>query len=113
MALFAKTSTKTVASAVKAIKRPTGVLLLPVMSEKAVRLQKLGQYLFSVRSKISKIEAKKAIESTYGVRVIGVNSAKLPRKTVRRGRVSGQTRQRRHIIIRLAPGSSIELGKTV
>lgn len=84
---------------------------VPLVSEKSTRLQALGQYTFSVPLGVSKVTVKKVIESTYKVRVVGVNSTRLPRKTVRRGRSVGHTRVRRHLIVRLAPGQSLELTK--
>ncbi len=85
--------------------------LLPVVAEKAVRMQQLGQYTFKVKPNVTKIDVKKAVETIYGVRVLAVNSKKLPRKTVTRGRVSGQTRIRKYMIVRLAPGATLELTK--
>ncbi|MFA4818799.1 MAG: 50S ribosomal protein L23 [Patescibacteria group bacterium] len=113
MALFAKNSNKAATASYKTVQRAPETTLLPVMSEKAVRLQKLGQYMLAVKPGVSKIQVKKVIEAAYGVRVVGVNSAKLPRKNVRRGRTTGQTKVRRHMIVRLAAGQSIELSKTV
>lgn len=95
-----------------AIKHAPDVLLRPIVSEKASRLQSQGQYTFAVLPGVSKVEVKKAIEATYGVRVMGVNSLKLPRKTVRRGRTVGYTRERRHVVVRLAAGQSLNLGGT-
>jgi large subunit ribosomal protein L23 len=69
--------------------------------------------MFKVVGIVSKIEAKKAVESTFGVRVIGVNSLGLPGKVVRRGRQVGQRQSRRHLIVRVAKGESIDLGKTL
>ena len=92
---------------------PRGALLIPVVSEKATRLQQLGQYMFSLVGRVSKVQAKKAIESTFGVRVVGVNSLALPGKVVRRGREVGQRQARRHLVVKVAEGESIDLGKTL
>lgn len=88
------------------------ILLIPLVSEKASRLQPQGQYTFVVQPGVSKIEVKKAIESAYNVRVVGVNSVHLPRKSIQRGRVRGTTRIRRHMIVRLAPGESLNVAAT-
>lgn len=85
------------------------VLLWPIVSEKSSRLQSQGQYTFAAAPGISKVAVKKVIEANYGVHVLGVNSLRLPRKTVRRGKTSGRTRIRRHVIVRLAKGESITL----
>ena len=90
-----------------------GSVLVPVVSEKATSLQQLGQYMFKVVGRVSKIEAKKAIESAFGVRVLGVNSLGLPGKVVRRGRQIGQRQARRHLVVRVARGQAIDLGKSL
>lgn len=89
------------------------VILVPVVSEKATRLQQQGQYMFSVNGYTTKVDVKKAVESNWGVNVVGVNSVGLPGKVVRRGRQVGQRKARRHLIVRLAPGQSIDLNKTL
>jgi|GEM_PF-3174766 len=91
---------------------PIRVLMVPVVSEKSSRLQSQGQYTFAVQPGVGKIEVKKAIESAYGVHVVGVNSIKLPRKTVRRGKTSGRTKIRRHMVVRLKSGESLSLTST-
>lgn len=115
MAFLKKHSSKPESSAqpVRKLSHVPNVLLRPLVSEKANRLQALGQYTFMVAPDTSKIEVKKVIEATYGVRVVGVNSIRLPRKVIRRGRTSGQTRIRHHVVVRLAPGQSINLGGAV
>lgn len=95
---------------VRKITQAPHVMLVPVVSEKASLLQSQGQYTFAAALGVSKIEVKKAIEAGYNVHVVGVNSLRLPRKTVRRGRTQGRTRVRRHVIVRLAKGESITLG---
>lgn len=111
----AKTSSETVAPVRKTEGKTVAlsVPLLPLVSEKSSRLQSMGQYTFAVPIGVSKVTVKKAIEAAFGVRVIGVNSTRLPRKTVRRGRTVGHTRIRRHVVVRLAPGQSLELTKSV
>lgn len=117
MALFGKKEKSQRGAATKpkalSFKLPKDVNLVPVVSEKATRLQQSGQYMFSVSGYISKVEVKKAVESNWGVKVLGVNSAGLPGKVVRRGREVGQRKARRHLIVRLAPGESIDLNKTL
>lgn len=109
MALFKRSGTESVSATAMANSASVAhVYLVPVVSEKAARLKNLGQYTFAVKPGISKIEVKKTIEATYPVRVIGVNSVRLPRKTLRRGRTVGHTRIRCHMIVRLAPGQTID-----
>lgn len=93
--------------------KSTSVGLIPLVSEKSTRLNSLGQYTFIVNAKVSKIEVKKAIERAYGVRVVGVNSVRLPRKNVSRGRVHGTTKVRHHMVVRLAKGQTLQSTKAV
>ena len=109
MALLArKKSSSVVAATVKPQpKAHLGVALLPLVSEKSTRLQASGQYTFVVGPTVTKVELKKMIERTYNVRVVGVNSIRLPRKFVRRGKSQGYTRVRRHMVVRLGVGQSL------
>ncbi|MDP3986563.1 MAG: 50S ribosomal protein L23 [Candidatus Veblenbacteria bacterium] len=88
-----------------------GAALLPVATEKATRLQQSGQYTFAVRGQVTKLEIKRAVESVFGVRVLGVNSVSLPGKVVRRGRTAGRQRARRHLVVRLGAGQTIDLSR--
>ncbi|MBU1038801.1 50S ribosomal protein L23 [Patescibacteria group bacterium] len=113
MALLKKKPKIKTFSLPKKITKAPAVLLLPQVSEKATRLQSQGQYSFKVKPGVSKIVVKKAIESAHGVRVIAVNARNLPRKTVRRGRNIGQTRIRRIMTVRLAPGQTLQTTKSI
>ncbi len=118
MALFGKKNSKPSSGVMGkpknlSFKLKTGVALVPIVSEKSTRLQQSGQYMFKALGVISKIEVKKAIESAYGVRVLGVNSLGLPGKVVRRGRQVGKRKARRHLIVRLAPGETIDTAKVL
>jgi len=111
MAIFNKKTAENIVTKTNLKVKP--IELVPIVSEKSSRLQPMGQYSFEVARGVSKIEVKKFIEASYGVRVIGVNSVHLPGKIVRRGRSSGRTSVRRHIIVRLAKGQSLNLSSTV
>lgn len=87
------------------------VELVPQVSEKSSRLNSIGQYIFKVRPGISKTLVKKAIESRFGVKVVSVNSVKLPRKKIRRGRTIGQQKLRQHMIVSLAKGQNLDIAK--
>ena len=114
MAVFGKKPASVrVAKAPAQVVLGSGVRLTPVVSEKSERMRRHNQYAFSVRGSLSKVDVKKAVESTYGVRVVGVNSVALPRKTVRRGRSSGTTSVRRRFIVSLREGEIIDVTKAV
>lgn len=117
MAIFGKNKANkpTVAGKPKSLsfKLKPGVVAVPVVSEKASRLQAVGQYMFRINGQASKVEIKKAVESAWGVRVLGVNSVGLPGKVVRRGRQTGQRKARRHFIVRVARGETLDMSKSL
>ncbi len=84
-----------------------GVTLVPLVSEKSSRLQAQGQYTFATAPTATKVMVKKMVERAYNVHVVGVNSVRLPRKFVRRGRSQGTTKIRKHFVVRLKTGESI------
>jgi large subunit ribosomal protein L23 len=111
MALLKKTKNSAAPAAPTKRQAVPNIVLLPLVTEKSTRLQALGQYTFAVRPEVSKVEVKKAVETIYGVKVQGINSVRLPRKTVHRGRVTGRTVIRHHMIVRLAPGQTLDQTK--
>ena len=111
MALLKRNKNSAPAGAPTKRQSVSNVVLLPLVTEKSSRLQALGQYTFAVRPGVSKVEVKKAVETIYGVKVQGVNSVRLPRKTVHRGRITGQTAIRHHMIVRLGAGQSLDQTK--
>lgn len=92
----------------------TDIVSRPVLSEKANGLSdKLGKYVFRVNVKANKIEIKKAIEALYGVKVLEVNTLKMPAKARTRYTKKGVMRGRRSAykkaFVVLAEGSSIDI----
>ncbi len=93
----------------QAKKTLTQLIKHPIISEKATRLQSLGQYTFKVSFNTSKIVLKKEVENLYKVNVIKVTSVKLPKKIViNRGR-SGQRPIRKYMRVQLKSGQNINL----
>nr|YP_009413587.1 ribosomal protein L23 [Hemitomes congestum]ASN78930.1 ribosomal protein L23 [Hemitomes congestum] len=78
-----------------------------VFTEKANRLRKKNQYTFNVESGSTRTEIKHWIELFFGVRVISINSHRLPGKKRRVGRIIEHTMNCRRMIITLQPGYSI------
>jgi large subunit ribosomal protein L23 len=114
MAVFSKKTSGTKgAKAPAEVNFTHGARLVPLVSEKAERLRQKNQYAFASRNKLSKVEVKKAVETAFGVHVMGVNSVLLPRKTVRRGRATGTTKPRRRYIVRIKAGENIDVTKAI
>nr|YP_009630728.1 ribosomal protein L23 [Eriocaulon buergerianum]YP_009630750.1 ribosomal protein L23 [Eriocaulon buergerianum]YP_009701168.1 ribosomal protein L23 [Eriocaulon decemflorum]YP_009701191.1 ribosomal protein L23 [Eriocaulon decemflorum]YP_010290817.1 ribosomal protein L23 [Eriocaulon cinereum]YP_010290836.1 ribosomal protein L23 [Eriocaulon cinereum]YP_010293013.1 ribosomal protein L23 [Eriocaulon alpestre]YP_010293032.1 ribosomal protein L23 [Eriocaulon alpestre]YP_010293098.1 ribosomal prot len=71
-----------------------------VFTEKSIRLLGNNQYTSNVESGSTRTEIKHWVELFFGVKVIAMNSHRLPRKGRRMGRY-------RRMIITLQPGYSI------
>jgi large subunit ribosomal protein L23 len=100
----AKTSAKTVVSS------PIlqSVLVKPRISEKSAALANSGKYVFVVTGSSNKVEVKKAIETTYKVRVTQVNIVVNKGKTRNFGRTAGKTSGFKKAIVTLRKGDKIE-----
>lgn len=86
------------------------VLISPHVTEKAVKLNSQGQYIFKVRPNVNKIEVKRAIEEVYRVEVESVRTINIHRKQRRFGGRIGWRKGSKKAIIRLKKGQKIDLG---
>nr|QWX87945.1 ribosomal protein L23 [Phyllolobium chinense] len=79
-----------------------------VFTDKSIRLLGKNQYTFNVESGATKTEIKHWVELFFGVKVIAMNSNRLPIKGRRvRRPIKGHTMHYRRMIITLQPGYSI------
>ena len=85
------------------------VIKYPLITDKATRLLENNQYSFVVDRYSDKITIKLAIESLFNVKVINVNTCRLPRKKKRVGKYIGWKPQYKKAIISLAKGDVINL----
>ena len=85
------------------------LVLRPIVTEKATILLEQNKYVFEVLPKATKPEIKAAIESLFEVKVIGVNTLRLPRKKRRVGKFIGYKPQYKRAVVTLADGDSITL----
>jgi len=89
---------------------PYEVLRRPVVTEKTSRqAAELNQYTFEVDLRANKVQVKEAVETAFGVRVLGVNLLKMRGKTRRVGRHVTRTPAWKKAIVTLAPGDRIEV----
>nr|UDZ60972.1 ribosomal protein L23 [Limnocharis flava] len=79
----------------------------PVLTEKSIRLLGNNQYTSNVESGSTRTEIKHWVELFFGVKVIAMNSHRLPGKGRRVGPIMGHTMHDRRMIITLQPGDSI------
>ena len=88
------------------------ILKAPVITEKATALQEKGRYTFLVDKSANKVEIKKAVEKTYGVKVEDVNTfivaGKSKTKYTKAGVIAGRTSTRKKAIVTVAEGEMID-----
>lgn len=86
-----------------------GIIQGRVVSEKALMMQEFNKYEFYVPKKATKSEIKKAIESTFNVKVNDVNMINTKGKIkIFRG-IPGRKNSRKKCVVTLKDGYSINL----
>ncbi len=86
------------------------IIIAPVITEKASRLTSdSNTYVFKVNKDANKIEIKKAIESTFNVKVASVNTLITKPKDKRVGKYTGKTKTYKKAIVTLENGYAIEI----
>ena len=85
------------------------VIKYPIITDKATRLLENNQYSFIVDRYSDKITIKAAIEYLFNVKVIKVNTCRLPRKKKRVGKYIGWKPQYKKAIVTLSDGDVINL----
>nr|QBC71376.1 ribosomal protein L23 [Anacampseros filamentosa]QBC71377.1 ribosomal protein L23 [Anacampseros filamentosa] len=78
-----------------------------VFTDKSLRLLGKNQYTYNVQSGSTRAEIRHWVELFFGVKVIAMNSHRLPRKGRRMEPIMGHTMHYRPMIIRLQSGYSI------
>ena len=92
-------------SAVFMNKDPRDIILRPLESEKATRLEDEGKYTFFVRPDANKTEIKLAIEKIFGVKVASVNTMNRAGKTRRTRDGIGRRKATKRAIVTLREGT--------
>lgn len=87
----------------------TNIIKYPLITDKATRLLENNQYSFIVDRYSDKITIKDTIEYLFNVKVIKVNTCRLPRKKKRVGKYIGWKPQYKKAIVSLAEGNVINL----
>jgi large subunit ribosomal protein L23 len=85
------------------------IVKYPIITDKATRLLENNQYSFIVDRYSDKIEIKEAIQNLFEVKVIKVNTCRLPRKKKRVGKYLGWKPQYKKAIVTLSEGDVITL----
>jgi large subunit ribosomal protein L23 len=86
------------------------VVKKPLLTERSMsRLEESNTYVFHVHMKANKVQIRNAVETLFDVKVLSVNTAKVPGKTRRRGRTVTKMPDWRKAFVKLAEGDAIEL----
>lgn len=85
------------------------VIKRPIVTEKASRGKELGQYVFAVDLKASKIDVKRAVETLFKVKVDAVQTLRVHGRMKRVGKSQTMTSDWKKAVVTLKQGNSIEL----
>lgn len=88
---------------------PRDVLVGPVVSEKSYGLLDENKYTFIVRPDANKTQIKIAVEKTFNVKVIGVNTVNRVGKSIRTRRGVGKRPDTKRAIVSVAQGDRIDI----
>lgn len=85
------------------------IIKYPIITDKATRLLENNQYSFVVDRSSDKVSIKAAIENLFNVKVIKINTCRLPRKKKRVGKYIGWKPQYKKAVVTLSEGDVINL----
>ena len=85
------------------------IVKYPIITDKATRLLENNQYSFVVDRYSDKTTIKAAIEYLFTVKVVKINTCRLPRKKKRVGKYLGWKPQYKKAIVTLFEGDVINL----
>jgi large subunit ribosomal protein L23 len=85
------------------------IIKYPIITDKATRLLENNQYSFLVDRYSDKISIKAAIENLFNVKIIKINTCRLPWKKKRVGKYIGWKPQYKKAVITLSEGDVINL----
>lgn len=87
----------------------TQIIKYPIITDKATKLLENNQYSFIVDRYSNKFSIKTAIEYLFNVKVLKINTCRLPRKQKRVGKYIGWKPQYKKAIVTLSDGDVINL----
>ena len=83
------------------------IIIEPIVTEKSSVARMEDRYTFKVSESANKIEIATAIEKLFNVKVLKVNTVKIPAKARRTGRFVGKISSFKKAYVKLAPGQKI------
>ncbi|MFC5700969.1 50S ribosomal protein L23 [Cohnella faecalis] len=87
------------------MKDPRDLIKRPVITERTSEFIDQRKYVFEVELKANKTAIKQAIEQIFKVKVVNVNTLRVPAKPKRYGRHSGYTSEWKKAIVTLSADS--------
>jgi|TARA_B110000438_G_scaffold55972_2_gene56084 large subunit ribosomal protein L23 len=88
------------------------VLIKPILTEKASSSNEKGKFVFVVDKNANKIQIKNAVENTYDVKVISINTMNVLGKSVSKftktGVVNGRKPSYKKAVVQLKEGEFID-----
>ena len=87
------------------MKDPRDIIKRPVITERSSDLMSQKKYSFVVDIRANKTEIKQAIEQIFKVKVVKVNTMRMPAKPKRYGRYSGYRPEYKKAIVTLSEDS--------
>lgn len=81
------------------------VIRRPVITERTSEFIDQQRYVFEVDLRANKTQIKQAIETIFNVKVVKVNTIRVPAKPKRYGKHSGYTSEWKKAFVTLAPDS--------
>jgi len=85
------------------------IIKYPIITDKATRILENNQYSFVVDRSSDKLTIKASIEYLFDVKVVKINTCRLPRKKKRVGKYIGWKPQYKKAIVTLSEGDIINL----
>lgn len=85
------------------------IIIRPWITEKSTALMQDRKYTFEVHPDANKVQIKQAVEEIFKVKVLKVNTMRVPGKLRRVGRFVGRKPDRKKAIVTLAEGQSIPI----
>ncbi|CQR58483.1 50S ribosomal protein L23 [Paenibacillus riograndensis] len=87
------------------MKDPRDIIKRPVITERTSEYMSELKYAFEVDIRANKTEIKKAVEAIFKVKVVSVNTMRVPGKLKRYGKYSGYTPEWKKAIVKLSQDS--------
>ncbi|MFD0872477.1 50S ribosomal protein L23 [Chlamydia abortus] len=96
------------------MKNPRDIIKRPLITERSADMMAEKKYVFEVDIKANKTQIRQAIEEIFKVKVLKVNTLRMPGKPKRYGRFSGYRPDWKKAFVTLSPDSKeLEFFETV